>query len=107
MLLSPLTISCSHEHAAFAGTVSIRAQTLIQVVEDVAESLAQQGVRGLVLVNGHGGNYVLSNIVQQNNVADVRMTLFPGRATGKPQPTLRASRPTAAPTCTAASWKRR
>ncbi len=79
LLLPPVTISCSQEHAAFAGTVSIRAQTLIAVVEDIAESLAHQGVRGLVLVNGHGGNYVLSNVVQQANVGDVRMALFPGK----------------------------
>jgi len=79
LLLPPVTISCSHEHAAFAGTVSIRAQTLIQVVEDIAESLTHQGVRGLVVVNGHGGNYVLSNVVQQANVGGVRMALFPGK----------------------------
>lgn len=79
LLLPPVTISCSHEHAAFAGTVSIRAQTLIQVVEDIAESLTHQGVCGLVVVNGHGGNYVLSNVVQQANVGGVRMALFPGK----------------------------
>jgi creatinine amidohydrolase len=78
-LLPPLTISCSHEHAAFAGTVSISARTLHAVITDIHASLQLAGVFKLVLVNGHGGNYVLSNIVQEANVAGPVMSLFPTR----------------------------
>lgn len=73
-LLPPLTISCSHEHAGWAGTVSISAATLHAVVRDIADSLRRAGVPRLVLVNGHGGNYVLGNIVQEAHGA---MALFP------------------------------
>lgn len=73
--LPPVTISCSHEHAAWAGTVSISANTLYSVVRDIADSLRSSGVRKLVLVNGHGGNYVLGNVVQESR-GD--MALFPG-----------------------------
>jgi creatinine amidohydrolase len=76
-LLPPITISCSHEHAAFPGTVSIRAATLYSLVWDVAESLSSAGVPAVILVNGHGGNYVLSNVVQELNVAGPRAALFP------------------------------
>jgi creatinine amidohydrolase len=79
LLLPPLTISCSHEHNDFAGTVSISAATLCAVVGDVVDSLEQRGIRKLVLVNGHGGNYVLANIVQEGNVGERRMALFPHR----------------------------
>ncbi|HEU5157897.1 MAG TPA: creatininase family protein [Streptosporangiaceae bacterium] len=75
--LPPITISCSHEHAAWAGTVSISATTLAAVVGDIADSLHRSGVGTLVLVNGHGGNYVLSNVVQQAGVAGQAMALFP------------------------------
>ena len=78
-LLPPITVSCSHEHHGFAGTVSISAETLIAVVNDIAASLRSSGIERLVVVNGHGGNYVLSNVVQQANATDVRMTLFPTR----------------------------
>ncbi|PRX51096.1 creatinine amidohydrolase [Prauserella shujinwangii] len=74
-LLPPVTISCSHEHAAWPGTVSISAATLHAVVRDVAESLRRSGVPHLVVVNGHGGNYVLANVVQEAMGA---MALFPG-----------------------------
>ncbi|TWP49283.1 creatininase family protein [Lentzea tibetensis] len=73
-LLPPITISCSHEHAAWPGTVSISARTLYDVVRDIADSLARSGVPNLVVVNGHGGNYVLSNVVQESRG---RMSLFP------------------------------
>ncbi|WP_033430114.1 creatininase family protein [Saccharothrix syringae] len=72
-LLPPVTISCSHEHAAWPGTVSISARTLHAVVTDIADSLRRSGVPNLVLVNGHGGNYVLSNVVQESE----GMALFP------------------------------
>ncbi|MGW4587342.1 creatininase family protein [Amycolatopsis thermoflava] len=73
-LLPPVTVSCSHEHAAWPGTVSISATTLVAVVEDIAASLRASGVGRLVLVNGHGGNHVLANVVQQ---AGGSMVLFP------------------------------
>ncbi len=76
-LLPPITVSCSHEHAPMAGTVSISATTLYAVVNDIWRSLQASGVPGLVIVNGHGGNYVLSNVVQEINVNGPRVALFP------------------------------
>jgi creatinine amidohydrolase/Fe(II)-dependent formamide hydrolase-like protein len=78
-LLPPITMSCSHEHAALAGTVSISATTLYAVVNDVWRSLQVSGIQNLIVVNGHGGNYVLSNMVQEANVAGPRVALFPAR----------------------------
>ncbi|MDX3662568.1 creatininase family protein [Streptomyces sp. ID05-26A] len=74
-LLPPIQFSCSQEHADWPGTVSISASTLISVVKDIAESLRRNGVTHVVLVNGHGGNYVLSNVVQEGE----GLALFPGR----------------------------
>jgi creatinine amidohydrolase len=77
LLLPPVTISCSHEHAAWPGTVSISAPTLHAIVRDVAESLRHKGIHKLALVNGHGGNYVLGNVVQEASARGERMALFP------------------------------
>jgi Creatinine amidohydrolase len=66
-------------NSGFAGTVSLSASTLVAVVTDVAESLHTSGIDRLAVVNGHGGNYVLANVVQQANIAGPRMTLFPSR----------------------------
>ncbi|WP_067704515.1 creatininase family protein [Nocardia jejuensis] len=78
-LLPPITFSCSHEHAAFPGTVSISASTLTALIQDIVGSLQASGVSKLVVVNGHGGNYVLQNVVQEANAGGVQTALFPGR----------------------------
>jgi len=78
LLLPPITFSCSHEHGGFPGTVALRATTLIAVIDDIRESLrASSGIDKLVLVNGHGGNYVLSNVAQQANVGGRHVLVFP------------------------------
>jgi creatinine amidohydrolase len=76
-VLPPITISCSHEHAAWKGTVSISARTLHQVVTDIADSLAASGVHKLVLISGHGGNYVLGNVAQEASVKGPRIAVYP------------------------------
>lgn len=44
-------------------------------------SLRTQGIEHLIVVNGHGGNYVLSNVVQQANAEHPgSMALYPNRA---------------------------
>ena len=77
MQLPPITLSCSHEHSVWPGTTSISAATLFSVVNDVADSVTRSGLSALVLVNAHGGNYVLSNIVQEASAKGTRMALFP------------------------------
>ncbi|MBV8993226.1 MAG: creatininase family protein [Pseudonocardiales bacterium] len=79
LLLPPVTMSCSHEHEGFHGTISISSRTLVAIIDDVQSSLARSGIKHLVLINGHGGNYVLSNIAQEANVVERRIALFPGR----------------------------
>lgn len=41
---------------AYPGTVSLRVETYGHVLRDVLDSLAGQGFRHFLLVNGHGGN---------------------------------------------------
>ncbi|MGH9071506.1 MAG: creatininase family protein [Acidimicrobiales bacterium] len=80
LALPPVTFSCSHEHASFAGTVSLSAGTLAAIISDVAESLARSGLVGMLVVNGHGGNHVLANVVQEANVTGrLRVGLYPAR----------------------------
>lgn len=76
-LLPPVAVTCSQEHAKFPGTVSIRAVTLVAVVDDIAQSLNRSGIPSLILVNGHGGNHVLANVVCEHNAAGRPMMLFP------------------------------
>ena len=57
-LIPPMTYGCSQMHGrAFPGTLSLRPQTLIKVIEDICEWLYNSGVRKIFLLNGHYGNY--------------------------------------------------
>ncbi|HTY30591.1 creatininase family protein [Mycobacterium sp.] len=79
--LPPITFSCSHEHSDFPGTLSVSATTLAAVVGDIVDGLVQQGVTGLIIVNAHGGNAVLTNVVQQSNQrgSRIKIGLYPSR----------------------------
>ncbi len=41
---------------AYPGTVSLRLETYARLVRDILDSLAAQGFRRILIVNGHGGN---------------------------------------------------
>ena len=75
--LPPVTISCSHEHSAWPGTVSISSSTLHSVINDIYRSIAHAGLTSLVILNCHGGNYVLANIVQEGCAQGKSMALYP------------------------------
>jgi creatinine amidohydrolase len=69
-LLPALPYSNSHEHGEFHGTLWLRPATLAAVVEDLVLSLRHQGVRRIVLVNAHGGNWILKPTVRELNLND-------------------------------------
>jgi creatinine amidohydrolase len=46
----------SEHHLSFAGSLTLRAPTLLGLIEDLVESLAHHGMKRVLLVNGHGGN---------------------------------------------------
>jgi creatinine amidohydrolase len=77
--LPPVTVSCSHEHSAWRSTVSISSTTLQAIVDDIYRSITASGLTSLVVVNCHGGNYFLANVVQEGNAHRKKMALFPDR----------------------------
>lgn len=48
-----LTYGVSASHGHFGGTIALRPETMIQVVEDVIDSLYERGIRQFILLNGH------------------------------------------------------
>jgi len=76
-LLPPVAIACSMEHRESRATVYLRPETLSAVVRDVADSLDRSGFRRLVVVSGHGGNWVLKPAVREiNRTAAIRVLLL-------------------------------
>lgn len=56
LVLPPPWYGFSAHHMAFAGSITLRAETLMAIVDDVVASLVQHGFRRFLIVNGHGGN---------------------------------------------------
>ncbi len=52
----PLNFGCSSYFMDYPGTISIRVETLLKIVEDMVRSVYHQGFKRLVILNGHGGN---------------------------------------------------
>jgi creatinine amidohydrolase len=56
IILPTIPLGMSEHHLAFAGTVTVRSSTFMGLVHDVVGSCVQNGIRKVVMVNGHGGN---------------------------------------------------
>jgi creatinine amidohydrolase/Fe(II)-dependent formamide hydrolase-like protein len=55
----------SYHHEDFKGTVSIGSETLSRLVYDIGVNVAKNGIRKLVIINGHGGNSPTLNYAAQ------------------------------------------
>ena len=69
-------IGYSPEHTAFAGTLSLKAETVIRLWTDIAESVAVSGVSKLVLFNTHGGNVGLMDVVARELRSRLGMLVY-------------------------------
>ena len=57
-LIAPVvSVGFSPEHMRFAGTISLRQETLTAVLEDYLTSLEQHGFQRVVVLPSHGGNF--------------------------------------------------
>lgn len=59
-------IGKSNEHLAFPGTLTLSAETVIRAWTEIGESVFRAGVKKLVIVNSHGGNVAVIDIVARD-----------------------------------------
>ena len=76
LFLPTQAVGFSPEHAAFAGTLTLKAETLIRLWTDIAESVAAAGVRKLVLLNSHGGQVGLLDVVARDLRARLGLLVY-------------------------------
>lgn len=61
-MIPTLPFSKSDEHAWSPGTMWLSRDTSEQVLDELAERVAEMGVQRLVFLNGHGGNATMLNV---------------------------------------------
>ncbi len=59
-------IGKSNEHIRFPGTLTLSAQTIISLWMDIGRSVARSGIKKLVLLNSHGGQASIMDIVARD-----------------------------------------
>jgi creatinine amidohydrolase len=64
--LPPLYYGKSNEHIHFPGTITLSTSTLIAVLHDICSSIYRAGFRKLALVNAHGGQPQILEIVARD-----------------------------------------
>lgn len=69
-------VGYSPEHMAFAGTLSLKAETVIRLWTDMAESVLASGVKKLVIFNSHGGQVGLMDVVARDLRARLGMLVY-------------------------------
>lgn len=73
LVLPLIPYGISYEHDDFKGTVSITNDTLSRLVYDIGINTARNGIKKLVIINGHGGNTPALNYAAQTITRDARI----------------------------------
>ncbi len=71
-----LRIGKSNEHMGFAGTLTFGTQTYYAMLHDIAGAIARSGFRKLVLLNSHGGNTDMLNLISRDLRIDFDLDVF-------------------------------
>ena len=73
VVLPLVSYGVSPHHMPFAGTITLRPETLINLIVDIGMSLAKHGVKRILIMNSHGGNIpALSLAVRKLHEAGLR-----------------------------------
>ncbi len=77
VLVAPqLYVGKSNEHMGFAGTLTLTATTLYNVLHELCGSIVKHGFKKLMLVNAHGGNTDLLNLISRDLRIDFGIEVY-------------------------------
>jgi creatinine amidohydrolase/Fe(II)-dependent formamide hydrolase-like protein/7-cyano-7-deazaguanine synthase in queuosine biosynthesis len=73
LVLPLVSYGVSYHHDDFKGTISINNNTLSQLIYEIGMSAAKNGIKKLIILNGHGGNAPSLNFAAQMINRDARI----------------------------------
>ena len=76
LFLPTQAVGLSPEHMQFPGTLTLKAETVIQLWTQIGESVARAGINKLVLLNSHGGQVGVMDIVARDLRARLGMLVY-------------------------------
>lgn len=60
LVLPMIQIGCSEHHKGFPGSLSIKHDTMLKLMTDIADCVASYGFQNLFIINSHGGNQAIA-----------------------------------------------
>jgi creatinine amidohydrolase len=76
LVLPPVPYGLNMHHIDFPGTIHIEPETFIAFCLNVTKSVAYHGFEKILLVNGHGSNTPLVDLVARKTVLETRSLCF-------------------------------
>ncbi len=76
LFLPTQAVGLSPEHQAFPGTLTLSSHTVISLWTEIGESVARAGVKKLVLLNSHGGQVGVMDIVARDLRARLGLLVY-------------------------------
>jgi creatinine amidohydrolase len=61
----PVNYGITPYFRAFPGSISLRIQTFLSMIEDILNCMKEQGFKRILIVNGHGGNSPAQTLAQE------------------------------------------
>ncbi|CAN5695654.1 creatininase family protein [soil metagenome] len=74
LVLPPVSYGYVHHVMDFPGSINIHFEHFIQYVLDICKSLAYHGFKKMIIVNGHGSNHPLCELVARRLVVETDAT---------------------------------
>lgn len=81
-LLPALPYGNAQEHLGFPGTISLRPQTLAQVIRDIVLSLYLHGIKKVVVISDHVGNWIIKPTIRELNLEYPDLKVIHGTSMG-------------------------
>ncbi|MEM2927216.1 MAG: creatininase family protein [Candidatus Bathyarchaeia archaeon] len=81
LVAPPVAVGLSPHHMRWPGTLTLKTETFVKVLVDLCESLSKHGVKRVVILNGHAGNYH-TGFVEGAEGAPIDLAIMKARSFG-------------------------
>jgi creatinine amidohydrolase len=76
LVLPPIAYGLNLHHIDFPGTIHIQPEVFIAFCLNITKSVAYHGFRKMLIVNGHGSNYPLVDLIARRTVLETESLCF-------------------------------
>ena len=86
LVLPPQNVGLSPEHSRYPGTLTLQPATLLALWTQLGECVARAGIQKLLLLNGHGGQVSVMDIVARELRTQQQLLVYSASWFGLPLP---------------------